>query len=309
MNPTRLMFALLAIAMVTAALPLVAAQNTPASQSTLPPSIVLTITPPDSPIKPLSGVRTINVGGTFTATAGVSVTQVQINYKIDSSPPWAAVSVSPSTVFANVLGSPGQSVTVQIPTTILVSTTADAPAFTPAEIKLTATSLPSGDIAGATTTETTLVEADFFSIIDAAAATTIQIARPQTQVAYPITVTNFGNADTKVFFEIASKPEGWQVQEPIPITLEAKQQGGKQTTQTVNLNILTPYHNGYLNEVGAITMKITSNYALDSKQKGDTTQVSVLTTVKGFYVPGPGSMLVVLAIAGLAMLVGRARRS
>lgn len=307
MNPTRLMLALLAIALVTAALPTSVAQVTPAQGQTPATNIALTITPPTDPIRPLSGVTAINVAGTVTAAAGVSVQTLQINFKVDQAPPWAAVSISPAAQFVAIApGTAGATSQANIPATkILISTTADAPAFTPAEIKITASTPGGGNAGPGTVTETTLISADYFSIIDASAAQTIQIARPQTQVAYPITVTNFGNANTKVFFEITNRPEGWNVQEPIPVTLEARQQGGKLTSQTVNLNILTPYRNGYLNEVGAVTMKITSNYALDSKVKGDSTIVSVLTTDRGFYVPGFGLFAALGAVVGLAVLVRR----
>lgn len=307
MNPTRLLLALIAIALVLSATPLAAAQQTPVQGQTPATNIALAITPPDSPIKPLSGVTSINIAGTVSAAAGVSVQTLQLNFKVDSAPPWAAVSISPATQFVPIQpGGANTVVTANIPSTkILVSTTADAPAFTPAEIKITVSTPGGGNAGPGTTTETTLISADYFSIIDASAAQTIQIARPQTQVAYPITVTNFGNANTKVFFEITNRPDGWNVQEPIPVTLEARQQGGKLTSQTVNLNILTPYHNGYLNEVGSVTMKITSNYALDSKLKGDTTIVSVLTTDRGFYVPGAGLFAILGAVGVLALLVRR----
>jgi uncharacterized membrane protein len=192
---------------------------------------------------------------------------------------------------------------------MLVSTTADAPAFTPAPIKIQAVAETNGNLKGSTGTDQTLVTADFFSIIDAQATTTIQVASPQQQVSYPITVTNFGNAQTKVFFEVSNAPEGWQVIPPQPTILESKQQGGKITQTTVYLTVQTPWKNGYMNTVGAITMKITTKYALDPKVVGDASQISVLTTTKGFYVPGPDLTFFIVAI-GVAAVVfaGRNRR-
>ncbi|HLE96121.1 MAG TPA: hypothetical protein VI997_02020 [Candidatus Thermoplasmatota archaeon] len=303
--------AMLTLSAVAALAPAASAQTGQADTTT-----EISITPYDTPIKPLSGIISIPISIVYTYTAGVAIVPTAISLTVSEAPPWAVISISPSTVYVNPLNTGaaqdstgvGKQARPATPPKMLVSTTADAPAFSPANVKITATAKANGDLKESSGADSTLITADFFSILDASAAQTIQLARPQKQVVYPITVQNFGNANTKTFYEITSKPDGWQVQEPIPLTLEAKQQGGKQTTATVNLNILTPYHNGYLNEVGAITMKITSNYALDTKQKGDTTQVSVLTTVKGFYVPGPSGLFVVLAIAGAALVLGRVRR-
>ena len=217
--------------------------------------------------------------------------------------------MTPSTLQVTGGTPSGQTVTQTFSANVVIYTLADAPAFTPGQIKISATALPNSDIAGSKATEVLQVTADFFSMIDAQITQTIQLAKPQQQVSYPITVKNLGNADTKLFFEIVSKPDNFEVIPPQPIILESKQRGGKTTQQDVFLTIQTPYKNGYMNSVGAVTMKIRSNYALDATKIGDSTQLSVLTTTKGFYVPGPDAAFFVIALGLVAVALGGRRRS
>lgn len=295
---------LVALATMLAIAPTASAQNVVDTQ------LKLTLGTADTAIKPLSDLAVITGDVVYTYSSnGASLIATTIQLKVTDAPAWASVTISPATIPAPVASStPGAGstqTTPPLPFKVLVSTTADAPAFTLANIKVSATALTNGNLKQSTAEESTPIRADFFSIIDAVPQTTIQLATPQSQVAYPVTVTNFGNAQTKVFFEITDKPASWQVVAPTPITLDAKQAGGKQTSSTVNLMIQTPFRNGYLNEVGAATMKVTSSYALDNKIKGDQTQMSTLTTTKGFYVPGFEALFVLVGLAGVALVIRR----
>lgn len=279
-----------------------------AQANSLDATVQLEITPIDAAIKPLSDLAAIPFTIRYSyPCGGVGLIATPIAMKVDEAPPWAAVTISPTTLFAGTKQDPGKTTCNSDPVSgrILVSTTADAPAFTPANLKITAAAGGNGNIKPTSGSESTLIRADFFSIIDAVPQTTIQIATPQQQVVYPITITNFGNAQTKVFFEAGDRPESWQVVAPPPLTLDAKQAGGKQTSISVPFTIQTPFRNGYLNEVGAAVLKVTSNYALDNTKKGDQTTVTTLTTTKGFYVPGFEPLLLVGALGGLALLARR----
>jgi hypothetical protein len=278
-------------------------------------NVQVAITPYTTPIKPLTDLADIQMAITYSYTStNPGLIQVPITITADA-PPWAIVVVSPSTVYAPVSPSPGglqgsSTSTVDQPITVhlLVSTTQNAPAFSQGTITVkavsgaTQTQLPS-----ATGTAQTNVEADYFSIIDAVATSTIQQATPQSEVAYPITVTNLGNAQTKFFFNVDPHtiPDGWQVVPPAPITLGSTQQGDKSTQATVSLQIQTPYHNGYLNQAGAITVQVLSSYALNAALKGDTSQITTLTTDRGFYVPGFDPMFALAALGGVALILRR----
>jgi uncharacterized repeat protein (TIGR01451 family) len=270
------------------------------------------ITPPTQPIKPLGPFISLPIKVTYTYNpqASVALASTPIALKVTNAPAWVVTTLSPTTVYIPVTqtevagGSTNQAVK-QDNAFLLVSTTADAPAFTQGTIEVQADAPQNGQLNPATTKTQIPVQADFFSIIEASTPTTIQKAKPQAQVTYPITVTNFGNAQTKVSFFVDSVPDKWQVTPPSPITLLAKQSGGSQNSKTANVVIQTPFSNGYLNVVGAITIRITSSYALDPKVIGDSTIVSTLTTTKGFYVPGFEPLFAAFAIGALALVMRR----
>ncbi|MHB8584747.1 MAG: PGF-CTERM sorting domain-containing protein [Thermoplasmatota archaeon] len=275
-------------------------------------TIQMSLTADTTPIKPLSEVADIPVQVTYTYTStSPGILEIPVTLTV-TGPAWASAIVSPSTIYESI--SPTQPNEQQADAAqkvdVLVTVTADAPAFTSAPLLIKADAASGGATLPAASSQIqTYITADYFSIIDATATSTIQQATPQSQVAYPITVTNLGNAQTKFFFNVDPKsvPDGWQVVPPTPITLDSRQAGGKNTAQSVNLMIQTPYHNGYLNEVGAIVMTVSSSYALDPKVIGDTTTIATLTTDRGFYVPGFEPVFA-LAGLGLAAIVIRRRR-
>lgn len=269
------------------------------------------VTAPSAPIKPLGPFTIVPVtvvyGYQSTATAAIASTPITLT--ISSQPPWAIATLSQSVVYASVTQTEASQEFRyrELPTTLQVSTTADAPAFQQGNIEITATAAANGALLGSEGKAQVPIQADYFSIIEASVPTTIQKAKPQAQVVYPITVTNFGNQLTKVEFIVESAPEKWQVTPPSPITLESRQAGGKQTAKTANLVVQTPFWNGYLNVVGAITIRLNSWYALDPKVVGDRTIVSTLTTTKGFYVPGFEPLVALAAIGAAAAALGARR--
>jgi hypothetical protein len=269
----------------------------------------LTATPPSSPVKPLGPFLAVPISIVYTyVPTSVSLAETQVALAVTNAPTWAVATVSPSTVFAPVDFAPSGAQPVQrtLSTFLLISATIDAPAFTQGVIEVTATAAANGNLLPSSGKVQVPIQADYFSIIQASTPEAIQKAKPQAQVTFPITVTNFGNALTKVTFGLDQPaPPSWQVTLPTPITLQARQQGQNQNVATANFVIQTPYQNGYMNVVGAITLRLTSAYALDPKVVGDSTIVSTLTTTKGFYVPGFDPLLAAFAVVGAAMLAAR----
>lgn len=274
-----------------------------AAQGDVTPKVVLRIEPFDGAILPLSGITAIPV--TVTVDCGLLVpphqpTETEVS--VAGAPAWAQATVSPARIQASAGDCRGTNVT--LPTELLVSTTQDAPAFTPAEVTLAATvrgAVP------ATTTATTLVQAGFFSILDVSGPT-IFVTEPRRMATCPMTVTNFGNANTKVFFDVTEAAEGWDVQPPIPVTLEAKQQGGTKTAETVALNLLPRQEGVYVNEVGTFTVVVTSQYALDASVSGDSTTHSCLVTVRGS-APSPAGWAAAPAALAIAVAFRTAFRA
>lgn len=257
---------------------------------------LVTIEPFADPVAPLSGLAT-TTGAVEVACRMLNGTE-ELRFEVLEKPAWATAVFTPSLVALAPCDGAFRRETFKL----VVNTTAEAPALTPGRLRLAA-SFANGTYLA---TAETPISAGYFSILDAQTPTTVQVARPQTQVTFPVDLTNFGNGETKVFFEIVNKPEGWQVQEPIPVVL-APAGSVEGARQTVNVNLLTPYRNGYLNEVGAVTMKITSHHALRSDLRGDETMVSFLTTVRGWYLPAT-PFLAGLAALAIAAVAARGRR-
>ncbi|HVL87997.1 MAG TPA: hypothetical protein VM681_08360 [Candidatus Thermoplasmatota archaeon] len=308
----RIVLSALAVAVVTVAFaPSAQAQGLAPTCDT---TTAVRITAHQAPIRPLSGFAILEVDVTyswFNTQNAASFTASKISLTVETNQAWTIVTISPSNLFPVVTPSTNAGTDSGSKTEkaeLFVVTTADAPAFTPGNIKVKANADRNGCLGSSSGEAETTVQADFFSIIDATTPTTIQKSGPQQQVVFPMTVTNYGNANTKIFFDVLSQPEGWQVVPPSEVILEARQQGGKATTKTANMVVQTPWRNGYLNEVGAVTMRMTSNYALDTKVPGDRATISSLTTVIGFYVPGIDTLLLVGGVGALAVALKHRRR-
>lgn len=301
--------ALVALAFLATIAPPAAAQAPTNAQSTL----ALEITPFEAPIRPLSGLgqAQLKIKYGYVSAGATALTATKVTLSVAEAPSWAVITISPSTVLVPIKQPQGAAATVDAdPQTaiVYVATTADAPAFTPANIKIKASAAANQPIAAADADVSSLVQADYFSVIDVQVQQPIRIVRPQTAVDFPVTITNFGNGNSKVAFELVNEPSGGlQVPIPQPVTLEARQTGGKVTQQTVSFSISTPFKNGYMNQPGLVTVKLKAAYALNSQIKGEEIQFSVLATTKGFYVPGPSPMLAILAVGLVAAVLGARR--
>ena len=297
---TILLAVLVAGATLTAFVPTAAAQQSG--------SITVTLNAPTEPVKPLQAPLTFNGNVILTTdySAATGVIGLAVQYTVTKQPAWANVLVSPSSdIFPINPPQPGQTqVTVTRQITVTVTATDQAPAFAADQIEISAvTAAPPGG-RSLNGKGTAAVVADYFSILDVQLPEAIKVERPQTSTAFPVKISNFGNANTKVNFEVVQAAEGLQYTLPVPIVLQSKQAGGNQISADVPLSVQTPYKNGYMNEVGTLNYKLTSAYALDPKIKGDESTVSVLLTTRGFYVPGPSPILF-LGLLGVVALVLR----
>ncbi|HEX2021693.1 MAG TPA: hypothetical protein VHH36_03220 [Candidatus Thermoplasmatota archaeon] len=284
---------------------------TAAAQTQQPVALTLKIEPQrDQALKPLQQQITLRGTVEFAADAATprtSFTGIQVQLTKTTGPGWATVVFNPPTLVLTFDAPAGaeQQATASGTFDMVISASDQAPAFQDTEIVVQAKSASSQAFQEKTATASVSVHADYFSILDIALPESIKVERPQTPAAFPITITNFGNGPTKVNFEIEARPENekFTIIPPSSIQLESKQVGGSQITKDAILQVQTPYKNGYMNEPGAVTVKITSHYATDSTLVGASDKVTVLVTTKGFYVPGPSPVLLIglLAIAAFVL--------
>ncbi|MGQ0535468.1 MAG: hypothetical protein ACT4PT_05305, partial [Methanobacteriota archaeon] len=242
-------------------------------------NLQLAITPPSACITPLQEVASVPIDVRYTYTdAGVSLITTPVTLEVIDAPAWVVISFTPQVLPLAVVQPSGATTvgnTRESTGTVImqVAATINSPAFQPTSVKIQGTAAANGGNAQSTAQQTFTMCAGYFGIIDAVADTTIQKGGPQKQISFPITVTNFGNGQTKVFFDISAKPEGdergYQVIAPQPIILESRQEGGRNIQKQANLQIQLPFKNGYVNNVGAVTVDITSNYALNQQFRGD----------------------------------------
>lgn len=307
MRNTKITYVLLAI-LVGATLVALA----PTAQAQQSASVTVALNTPEN-VKPLQGP--VSFSGTATLVSDYSsvtgVIGIPVTYSVTKQPAWATVLVSPATdVFpAPQPGGASTSYTASRSFTVTVTASDNAPAFQADQIEITASANNAqGGQPISPGKGQVPITATYFSIIDVQLTEAIKVERPQTPVIFPVKITNFGNANTKVTFDIGpGTSEQLQTPLPNPVTLQSKQAGGNQISSDVQLTIQTPYKNGYMNEVGIVNYKLTSAYALDPKLKGDESSVSVLVTTRGFYVPATSPLVFVGLIGALALALRRFR--
>lgn len=142
---------------------------------------------------------------------------------------------------------------------------------------------------------------DYFNQFNANLQTKIAEAGPQEQVRYTIAIDNYSNGDTRFTFSLpAELPGGFEAVVPSPMVIQTNATGGDASDEAT-FTVFTPFHNGWVNEVGAIQLRIDSFYAANTSIEGNSTQLSTLTKTQGMHVPGPGAGLALLSLAGLAV--------
>jgi hypothetical protein len=292
------------------------APNANAQGTTGTTNTVVTVSSPPGLLKPITEIMVLTVtveytyppaygvGGSFIAPTSVALSAIPQGDAIN----WCTASINPSQIFMPIepatVSSGG---TVTGTATVTIHVTGDAPASATPIIKIKATAATNGAFGSSTNGDgyDLQIGIGYYSIIQATVPQPLQKGTPYQQITYPITVMNLGNGKTKIFFDAKNIPTGWQVTLPSPIILESRQQGGKITSQTVNVIVFTPYKTGYQNNVGSIKIDITSKYAEDTTITGDATSINTLTLSKGFYVPGFDAILMFGAIGLVALFFRR----
>jgi hypothetical protein len=307
-----MMLGIFAIGLALAWAPAISAQIPGAEQSS---HTTVSVETPTGKLKPITQTMQLKVTVKYTwdvnmvGTQYMSPTKVAVTAQaMDSAANWCTVTVAPAEVYFSV-GTPagtspgGEGTDTSCVLTIYFS--GEAPASQLAKIQVSAVAEANGALKTSDGKTFVTVQSDYYSIIQATVPQPLQKGAPYQQITYPVTVTNLGNGKTKLFFDAKNVPTGWQVTLPPPIILEARQQGGTLTKQTVNVIIFTPYKFGYQTNVGSIKIDITSQYADDSTVKGDTTSINSMTLSKGFYVPGFDAIFMIGAIGFVALFFRR----
>lgn len=137
--------------------------------------------------------------------------------------------------------------------------------------------------------------------ITASVPDALRVAGPQETVTFPVEFRSQSDRDVILRFEVVNRSDDLQVVAPVPLKIPR----GQAAPFHVDVMAQTPYHNGYVNEVGAFTLHVIPHAADDETVTGAPKDLSFLVTTRGWYVPGPGAMVLVAAMGALALLVRR----
>lgn len=135
-------------------------------------------------------------------------------------------------------------------------------------------------------------------------------AGPQESVTFPIVIENRGDERVRFTFERVDEDQTTGVQAAVPAPVELDGSGtGSKSTATVNLQVYTPFRNGYLDEDDEVTLRVIPQDPEDPERQGEPTTLTVSVHTEGFYIPGPGVWTVLAVLAAVAGARGLRRSS
>lgn len=257
-------------------------------------------------VRPLQGLQETKVlVDAPCAVPGSDPTRARIDLWTTQAPAWTTALVSPSTFALDPTTCQGGRLRYEA--SLVTTASAQAPAFKPDSLKVHAAWV--GATPNLTAEDDVEIEASYFSVLDVQVVQAIQTVKPGGAATFPVKVTNLGNGETKVYFDLESADPGLMAMTPAPVVLQSRQAGGTAITAEVPLVIEAPAGGGFVNKVGTASYRLRSHYALDEGLAGDSTTIALLVTVKGLDAPSPGPLPVLALAAVAALMVARRARS
>lgn len=292
--------ALLAVAILS---PVASAQGTPDFK------FETAVTPAGVPVRPIEQPVTVEFDYTYTLklppqqVGGVTGTaQVEFDVQCPQDKLLVSGSRTETISITPAEGNTESQYTGTIELTIIVLR--EAPGLVPITCdvsasvgELTQQAVPESN----THTDSFIVTPDYFGLIEAQANSKLGKGGPQKQIPFKLSVTNFGNAQTRVAFSLVQEKTGsWDPLLPEPTLLDAP--GGNLQQKEVTFQVATPYKNGWNNAEKGFTLELSPSYAFNSEKTGPPVQVTLLARVRGVYVPSLEPVILAAAIVGTALL-------
>jgi hypothetical protein len=133
-----------------------------------------------------------------------------------------------------------------------------------------------------------------------------QYAGPQEAVTFPLLIKVHRPFALRFEFSLPQDPDGeadgFHVVIPEPVVIEPTK------SLFVNLQVYTPFHNGYVDDEEGFMVRVQSLRAEEPHEPLEFTEFALLVHANGWYVPAPGLLPLLVAFAAAAMLVGHRRR-
>lgn len=281
------------------------------AQSTSPPQIKYTVTPPaaairpeiesgqlkvtgqylpGNPVQPVAGVQNSNVVITFTPACpnGIVITGAAQTFV----PVSVGTSATPAYDFEGVFQ-------------VTVPRTAPGLVSVQCTMKVKASALATGVVdAVPDQAQNFAVNVDYYSLNQVKVATKLKQSGPQKQVPFELEITNFGNARTAYVFDVTNSPGGkWNSLPPEVLLLDSPNSGQGASTNTAIFTVATPFKNGWNNAEGSYTLTISPSAADNPEKIGTPLTANMLVRVRGVYVPGLEPVVMLAALLGSALVL------
>lgn len=276
-------------------------------------AVAVAIGAPEGHVRPLGEFLSLPIEVTYSYHEVLPAQEpALITLAVAEVPPWFVATISPTSVYGPSAMPPcGCQRQAVLESYLLVSATQDAPGFQPATIAVTATAAPNGPYQGSEGRGEVEVTAGYFGRIDATTPSTTFRMSPGERVERVATVTNFGNAPTRITFQAQESPPGIAVALPAEFDLAARQRGPAENTRSVPITFTA----GPTPEPGRVTLRVEGRSTEDPAAEGDTTLLSFAISVPQALgsknpdwtsrgIPAPG-LVAAVAMLGLAALLRR----
>lgn len=205
----------------------------------------------------------------------------------------------------------------------------EAPSLTSVTIQVTGRIVLGGEVREVATAQTDiLVGVNPFTQITVSIAKPIERSSPDRELTFPVTIENWGTAQTRVTLQATDVPDDWTdpIISPQQIILDAKNPGDPNPPEkTVSFTVTTPHGTGisYHNERETFLLQAHAQSFADywvkegnqfekSEQdpeniKQATVYARMMVKNRGFYLPGFEAVILIGALAALAFVIRRRR--
>jgi len=250
------------------------------------------------------------VTGLFTSptTNALSSLNVPIALTVEPTPDWITVSLEPNVVNPRIGDLAEGNAYAYDTVNMRVSFSKNAPANERVAVGIKMEADKISGLFWAINEKTSIgqltIIPQFLPVIDATPVDNLKEVSPGEFADFKIELTNLGNAETQVIFDIvdSSIPKGWSANIPA-YTFVGSEDQGSSPKKTVTLRIQPPYSFGYHNEVQDIKVELYGRYWSGKKDVNLTTETFELTFTirnRGFSTPGFEGIIVIAAFVVVA---------
>jgi hypothetical protein len=195
-----------------------------------------------------------------------------IDLIIDDYPSWCSVTLDQTLLMTNI------SEKEEAFCKLYIHVDEDAPAYEEGIIKFRVNISDLGLIKGDSKTFNLSFKPSYYPIIKTNLPEITKRIDPTSNAVFPIKIQNYGNAETKVLFDILEIPEGWTATVTDSIIV-AKEKGSKETAY---LTVYPSRNFGYHYNEALISVKITPAFAENLNITGESIYANFIIQNRGF---------------------------